>query len=79
VGEDIRFFGLGLFVRFCRVFWQKRVIEGGFLVVNSWRNRGELWLVDGRILVAKNMPRIPDLFSGDSLFGNHPLVRRELH
>jgi hypothetical protein len=27
--------------------------KGGFLVVNLWWNRGELWCVDGRIWASK--------------------------
>jgi hypothetical protein len=43
-------------------FWQKLVIERGFLVVNLWWIAGESWYVDGRFLGAKNMPRVPALF-----------------
>jgi hypothetical protein len=56
------FFARGLFVRFCRGLWQKRVVAGGFFVVNLWWNRGELWLIDGRVLGAKNTPLTRDLF-----------------
>jgi hypothetical protein len=44
------------------------VVGRGFLMVKLWWNRGGLWLVDGRVLGAKNMPLIPDLFLGDSPF-----------
>jgi hypothetical protein len=38
------------------------VVGRGFLMVNLWWKRGELWCVDGRILGLKNTPRILDLF-----------------
>jgi hypothetical protein len=40
------------------------VAERGFLMVNLWWIRGELWLVDGRFLGSENVPRMTDLFSG---------------
>jgi hypothetical protein len=43
-------------------FGQKRVVERGFLMVNLWWIRGELWCVDGRFLDPKNTPRISGLF-----------------
>jgi hypothetical protein len=46
------------------------VAERGFLMVNLWWDAGERWQGDGRFLGAKNMPRILDLFLGDSRFGN---------
>jgi hypothetical protein len=48
-------------VRFCWGFWQKWVVERGFLMVNLWWIRGELWLVDGHFSGAKNMPHFGDL------------------
>jgi hypothetical protein len=51
----------GVFLCFCSGFWRKRIIEGVFLVVNLWWNRGELWCVDGRILGLENLPLF-DLF-----------------
>jgi hypothetical protein len=47
-------------VRFCWGFWQKWVVKRGFLMVNLWWIRGELWLVDGRFSGAKNMPLFED-------------------
>jgi hypothetical protein len=49
-------------VAFYKGFWQKRVVAAGFLVVNLWWKRGELWLIDGRVLGAKNMPLIRNSF-----------------
>lgn len=40
------------------------MFERGFLMVNLWWIRGELWLVDGHFSWAKNMPRLRDLFLG---------------
>ena len=54
---------------FLQGFWQKRVVEGGFLVVNLWWDRGELWCVDGRILGVGNFSFFEDLFLRDSRFG----------
>jgi hypothetical protein len=53
---------VGADLHFCRGFWRKLVVERGFLMENLWWNRGELWLVDGRILNVKNFPWILDLF-----------------
>jgi hypothetical protein len=47
---------------FCWGFWQKRVVERGFFVVNLWWNRGESWCVDGRFSDRKNTPQISGLF-----------------
>jgi hypothetical protein len=49
---------------------KKRVVGRGFLMVNLWWKRGELWCVDGRILELKNTPWILNLFLKDSRFGN---------
>jgi hypothetical protein len=49
-------------MRFCWGFGKKLVVKRGFLMVNVWWNRGELWCVDGRFFGSKKMPRIPDLF-----------------
>jgi hypothetical protein len=46
------------------------VVDDGFLMVNLWWNRGELWFVDGRVLGVKNLPLFLDLFFEDSHFGN---------
>jgi hypothetical protein len=35
------FFSVERFGRFCCGFWEKRVAERGFLMVNSWWNAGE--------------------------------------
>jgi hypothetical protein len=35
-------------MRFCWGFWEKQVVERGFLMVNVWWNRGKSWWVDGR-------------------------------
>jgi hypothetical protein len=40
------FFWKGIFV-FLRGFWQKWVVEGGFLMVSLWWIRGGSWCVDG--------------------------------
>jgi hypothetical protein len=37
------FFLWGVFGVFAGGFLKKRVVERGFLVVNLWWNRGELW------------------------------------
>jgi hypothetical protein len=63
------FFGLDN-QRFFRGFWQKRVAERGFLMVNLWWIAGESWCVDGHFSGSKNMPLFPDLFSSDSHFGS---------
>jgi hypothetical protein len=55
---------------FCWSFWQKRVTERGFSVVNSWWDAGGSWYVDSHFSRAKMMPRILDLFVRDSRFGN---------
>jgi hypothetical protein len=52
-GFCLEIFFWGEFLCFCRGFWRKRAVEGGFLVVNLWWNRGELWCVDGRIWGSK--------------------------
>ena len=52
-GFCLEIFFWGEFLCFCRGFWRKRVVEGGFFVVNLWWNRGELWCVDGRIWGSK--------------------------
>jgi hypothetical protein len=36
-------FSLREFSRFCRGFLKKRAAKRGFLVVNLWWNRGDLW------------------------------------
>jgi hypothetical protein len=51
-----RFFGED-FLRFCGGFLKKRVVGRGFLMVNLWWKRGELWCVDGRYLG-------PEIFHG---------------
>ena len=51
------FFSCGRFLRFYRGFWRKRMVEGGFFVVNLWWNRGDLWCVDGHIFGVENFPR----------------------
>jgi hypothetical protein len=56
------------FACFCRGFWEKRVAERGFLMVNLWWDRAESWFVDGGFLNVKEMPRIPDLFFGEFSF-----------
>jgi hypothetical protein len=56
-------------VRFCWGFWQKRVVERGFLMVNLWWIRGELWLVDGHFSGAKNMPHFGNLFLAIPVLG----------
>jgi hypothetical protein len=66
IGIWTRYFFGGEFSSFCRGFWRKWVAERGFLMVNLWWIRGESWLVDGGFLRTKNMPRISDLFFGDS-------------
>jgi hypothetical protein len=50
------------FCGFCRGFWRKRVFGRGFLMVNLWWDRGDLWCVDGCILGLKNLPLFKDLF-----------------
>jgi hypothetical protein len=50
--------------------FEKRVAERGFLVVNLWWNRGDLWCIGWCFSRLKNTPRIPDLFLSDSHFGN---------
>jgi hypothetical protein len=45
-------------VRFCWGFWQKWVVERGFLMVNLWWIRGESWFVDGHFSGAKNIPQL---------------------
>jgi hypothetical protein len=35
------FFSEGSFLCFCRGFWGKRVVEGGFLMVNLWWDCGD--------------------------------------
>jgi hypothetical protein len=34
-------FSAGAFLCFCRGFWEKRVVERGFLMVNSWWDCGD--------------------------------------
>jgi hypothetical protein len=46
------------------VFWEKWCAVYGFLMVNLWRIRGELWCVDGAYLVVKNTPLFSSLFLG---------------
>jgi hypothetical protein len=46
------------------------VVERGFLMVNLWWIRGELWFVGGRVLGVINFPLFLDLFFGHSRFGN---------
>jgi hypothetical protein len=46
-----------IFCVFAGVFLKKRVVGRGFLMVNLWWKRGELWCVDGAVLGLKNMPR----------------------
>jgi hypothetical protein len=55
---------------FLQGFWEKWVIERGFLMVNLWWIRGERWSVDGDFSGPKNTPRFLGLFLGDSRFGN---------
>jgi hypothetical protein len=50
--------------RFCWGFCEKERVERGFLLVNFWWMRGELWCVDGRILSVGNFPLFLDLFLG---------------
>ena len=45
-------------------FWRKRVVEVGFLVVNLWWNRGDLWCADGHFSKVENFPLFDDLFFG---------------
>jgi hypothetical protein len=59
-----------IFCVFAGVFLKKRVVGRGFLMVNLWWKRGELWCVDGAVLGLKNMPRFLCLFFSDSRFGN---------
>jgi hypothetical protein len=61
---------LGSFSRFCWGFLKKRVAERGFLVVNLWWDRGDLWCIGWHFYRLKNFPWIPDLFLSDSRFGN---------
>jgi hypothetical protein len=63
--------------RFCWGFWRKRGADRGFLMVNLWWKRGELWLVDGDCLRAENFPRITDLFWGVLVLGTS-LLESEL-
>jgi hypothetical protein len=51
------------------VFSRKRGAERGFLMVNLWWIRGELWSVDARFPEAKNMPQFLSLFSGFPVLG----------
>jgi hypothetical protein len=48
------FFSVERFGRFCCGFWEKRVAERGFLMVNSWWNAGEGWHADVTFLVRKS-------------------------
>ena len=63
-GFCLEIFFWGEFLCFCRGFWRKRVVDGGFLVVNLWWNCGELWCVDGRILGFENLPFLKFIFEG---------------
>jgi hypothetical protein len=57
------------FLRFCRGFWRKRVVEGGFLVVNLWWNRGDLWCVDGHFSESKIFHLLMIYFLGIPVLG----------
>jgi hypothetical protein len=46
------------------------MFERGFLMVNLWWIRGELWLVNGHFSGAKNMPHFQGLFFGIPVLGN---------
>jgi hypothetical protein len=65
----VRIFLFDGFVRFFGGFWEKRSVGCGFLMVNVWWNRGELWCVDDHFLELKNFPWILDLFFGVSFWG----------
>jgi hypothetical protein len=65
--------GSGVFSGF---FAKSGVVKRGFLTVNLWWMRGELWCFDGHFLASKNTPRFVTLFLGIPHFGN--AVRRNM-
>jgi len=60
---------VGRFLRFCWGFWGKLVVEGGFLMVNLWWDRGRLWRFDGHYLGLKTRHVAWIYFSKDPVLG----------
>jgi hypothetical protein len=60
----------GDFLRFCRGFLKNAGAERGFLMVNLWWNRGDLWCIGWCFSSSEKFSWIPDLFLSDSRFGN---------
>jgi hypothetical protein len=54
---------------------KKRGAERGFLMVNLWWDRGDLWCIGWCFFTLENFSRIADLFLSDSRFGNSRVFR----